>query len=221
MASTRSRKALAPIGRPILSERRSASERRASSPEDSSAAKSGMRSSTGGGVGDAIAPRGIEQSVHARPTPRLGPRDQPGAHRIERDIPERRQQMRLIHRHAAEAALPEMSGALFARVDAPGIGPMHFRERRAQCIDMIGHKHQVDMIGHQHPTPHRHAARAAMPAKQFAVGGIVGLPEERPLPSVPLLGDVVRNAGQYIAPVAPSTHDGTAPRQRQFSALSP
>lgn len=184
MASTRSRKALAPIGRPILSERRSASERRASSPEDSSAAKSGMRSSTGGGVGDAIAPRGIEQSVHARPTPRLGPRDQPGAHRIERDIPERRQQMRLIHRHAAEAALPEMSGALFARVDAPGIGPMHFRERRAQPIDAIGHQHQVAVIGHQHPAPDRDAPRRAMLGQQIAVGGVAGIVEERPLPTM-------------------------------------
>ena len=107
--------------------------------------------------------------------------------------------MRLIHRPAAEAALPEMSGALLARVYSSGIGTMHFGKRRTQCIDMIGHKHQVDMIGHQHPTPHRHAVRAAMPAKQFAVGGIVGLPEERPLPSVPSLGDVVRNTGQYVS----------------------
>lgn len=55
------------------------------------------------------------------------------------------------------------------------------------------------MVGHQHPAAHRHAVRSAMDFQQRAIGGVIRLAKERLLATVAALGDVVRDAGNYIA----------------------
>lgn len=171
MASTRSRKALEPSGRPVVSDLRNASDSWASSPDRSSAAKSGTRSRTGA-LCVRPSPRRLEQQVHARPSPVLRALDKTRAHRVQGSIAQGGEQMRLVHCHAAKASLPEMPRAFLARMDASGIGAIHFRKCRAQGIGMIGNEHQMDMIGHQHPTPHRHAMRCAIDRQQIAIGGM-------------------------------------------------
>lgn len=151
------------------------------------------------GIGNPVGPRRIEQGMNARPWPVLGPLGQPRPHRVERDITQGRKQMRLIHRNATEPPLPEMPGPLLARVDPPGIAAMHLGKRAAQRIGMFGNQNQVDMVGHQHPAPHRHPMRSAMKAKEIAICGIVVCTEERLLPPVAALGDMVGNARENKA----------------------
>ena len=134
--------------------------------------------------------------MHARPGPFLSSRREPRAHRVERDIAQGCEQVRLVHRHAAEPALPEVAGALLASMDPPGIGAVDLGERGAQGIDMVGHHDQVDVVGHQDPAPHRHPVCGAVNLEQVAVSGIIRIAEEGLLSPVATLGDVVGNVGQ-------------------------
>ena len=54
-----------------------------------------------------------------------------------RDIAQRRQQVWLVHRHAAEPALPEMPGAPLARKHASGTGAVLFGERGAMVLEEV------------------------------------------------------------------------------------
>ena len=58
--------------------------------------------------GAVVAARKMRMRAGPGPVPRV--LDQPGPHGIEQDIAHGRRQMRLIHRHSAETALPEVAG---------------------------------------------------------------------------------------------------------------
>lgn len=197
-ASTRSRNALDPSGLPVLSDRRSAPDSGASSPARSSAAKSGTRVNTGA-VSVMPSPRAGSSSACTLDQRQSCARAANRAHRIECDVAQRRERVRIVHRYAAEPALPEVSSAPLARVNPPGIGAVHLGQCGAQRVAVLGHQDQVDMVGHQHPAPHRDAMRGAVRSEQVAIGGVVGGREERPLPGVAALGDVVRDAGDHVA----------------------
>lgn len=123
--------------------------------------------------------------MNARPAPVLGLGGEACPHGIERNVPQRGEQMQLVHSFAAEPALPEMPGAPLARMAAPSIGPVHLGQGRAQSIGMLWNQDQMDVVRHQHPAPYRHAMRRAVLAQQVAIGGIVRSAKKircRPLP---------------------------------------
>ena len=53
----------------------------------------------------------------------------------------------------------------------------------------------MDVVGHQAPRPDFHIGRVAFPAEQVAIARVVVGAEERLLPAVAALGDVVRHIG--------------------------
>ena len=118
----------------MLSAFRNSADIAPSSPERSSAAKSGTCSSSGAST--------------VSPSPR--------ADRVERDIAQGGKQMRLVHRHATKAPLPEMPGAPLSRMDAASINAEHLRQPAAQRVGVVGRQNQMDMVGHKRPRPHRH-----------------------------------------------------------------
>lgn len=138
-------------------------------------------------------------TVNTRPAPVLRAADKSRAHRVERNIPQGGEQMRFVHRHAAETALPEVPGQSLACVNPPRISPVNFRQRRPQGIDMIGNKDEVHVIGHEDIAPHRYAMRRTLCFEEVQIGCIVGILEECLLAPIAPLGDMVRDAGNDIA----------------------
>jgi hypothetical protein len=56
--------------------------------------------------------------------------------------------MRLVHRHTAEAALPEMAGSLAACVNDACITAMDRGQRTAQAIRVRRYENEVHVIRH-------------------------------------------------------------------------
>ena len=101
--------------------------------------------------------------------------------------------MRLVHCHRAEPALPEMPGTLLARMDRTGIGAMHPRQGAPESIPVLRHEDQMDVIGHEAPSPDFDIAGAARAGEEIAIERIIIGTEERLLPAVAALGDMVRD----------------------------
>jgi hypothetical protein len=74
--------------------------------------------------------------------------DKTRPHRVERDVAQRRGEVRLVHDHGAEPALPEMAAALAPRMDDAGITAVHGGERPAQAVGIRRRQDEVDMVGH-------------------------------------------------------------------------
>jgi hypothetical protein len=135
-----------------------------------------------------------EMRARARPAPVLRADDQPRAHRIERHVAQGGREMILVHRHRPEAALPEMAGALAARMNDAGVATMHGGERAPQPVNIGRHQNEMHMIGHHAPGPHRDIGRAAVLRQKIAIERVVCIVEEGARTAVAALGDVVRNA---------------------------
>jgi len=120
-----------------------------------------------------VAMLGIEQSVHTRPAPGICAINHARSHRVERNITQRSQQMRLIHHYATKAPLPKMTRSLSVRMDTTSISAVRFGQRTAQGINMIGNQNQMDMIGNQHPAPHCNAMRSTMICQHITIRTIV------------------------------------------------
>jgi len=103
--------------------------------------------------------------------------------------------MRLVHRDATEPALPEMAGAILARVDQSGVAAVQRRQRAAQTVGIRRDEDEVHMVRHQHPGPGGDALRPARRGEPVAVAGIVPLLEEDAAAAVAALGHVVGDAG--------------------------
>ena len=140
--------------------------------------------------------RGVN-SMHCHRNAAVMPRppDKARPHRIERHIAQRRGEMRLVHDHGAEAALPKVAGALATRVNDAGIATMHGGKRAARPVGIGRHQNEMHMVGHQAPGPHRDVRGARMLAEQVAIERIVGVGEKRPRAAVAALGHVMRQAG--------------------------
>lgn len=148
----------------------------------------------GGDVGYAVILSG-EMGVDARPRPVLRPLDLVGTHRVLCDIADGGFQVGLVHDYGAEAALPEMAGALKAGMDMAGITAMHRGERATKTVFVRRHQDQVDMVGHQHPRPYRNTGGTARFCQQGAIERVIVVAKEYLRTAVAALGDVVRQAG--------------------------
>jgi hypothetical protein len=135
-----------------------------------------------------------ELRAHARPAPIPRAADQARPDRIERDVTQRGRQMVLVHRHAAETALPEMPGALAPRMNDAGIFAVNRRQRPAQPIGIGRNQHQMDVIGHQAPRPHLHFRLLAGRRQQIAVPSKITVGEKCSRATIAALGNVMRQA---------------------------
>ena len=100
--------------------------------------------------------------------------------------------MRLVHGDGAEPGLPEMPGPPWAPMDRAGISAMHARQGAPEAVPVLRHEDQMDVIGHQAPGPDLDVGSAA---EEIAIERIVIATEERLLPAVAALGDMVRDTG--------------------------
>src|SRR5262245_2877708 len=103
--------------------------------------------------------------------------------------------MRLVQDDRTATSLPEMAGALAARMNDPGIAAMHRRQRPPQPVRIGGHQDEMYVIGHQAPRPNLDIGRPAMLAQEIAVERIVGVAEEGAGTAIAALGDVMRQTG--------------------------
>jgi len=103
--------------------------------------------------------------------------------------------VRLVHRHGAEAALPEMAAAALARMDMAGIAAVELGERPPEPVGVARAEDEVDMVRHQHPGPDLDLSRAAGYRQEIAIERIVGIAEEGLRPPVATLRHVMRQAG--------------------------
>lgn len=132
--------------------------------------------------------------------PRAGPAvlarrvHQPVAHGVEFDVPGRRQQIKLVHHERGEPALPKMPPPPFTEVDPPRVPAVRLADRQAKGVLRPRHGDQMHVVGHQAIRPNLDAPLAAPLAHQFQVGRVIVVAEERLLPPVATLGNVVRHA---------------------------
>ena len=144
----------------------------------------------------------------ARPAPVLRPRRQPRPHRVQGHIAQRRDQMALIHRHRAIAALPQVAARAHPGVDIAGVVAMHLAERAPQTVRARRCDDQVHMVGHQAVGPHLHPRRPRRLGQQVEVELVVAVLKERWLTPIPTLGDVMRDAGDHDAGEAGHGREG-------------
>ncbi len=88
-----------------------------------------------------------QMRAHARPWPFAGRRAEPRGRRIEREIAHRVEHVRLVHRHAAEAALEQMAGDARAGVDEGGVAPVRLADRARQPVQRRRRQDEVHVIG--------------------------------------------------------------------------
>ncbi len=134
-----------------------------------------------------------------RPAPVLGPLGQAGADRVERDIAQRADQMRLVHRHRAEAALPQMAGHAHPGIDVAGIVAVHVAEGAAETFLIARHGDDVNVVGHQAVGPDLDPCPSCRIRQQVEVQFVVAILEEGLLAAVAALRHVVRDAGEHDA----------------------
>jgi len=142
-----------------------------------------------------------EMRSHAGPAPVARTVDEARPHRVERHIAQRRGEMFLVHRHAAEAALPEMAGPLAARMNDAGVAAVHRRQRAAQSVRLGRHQDQMDVVRHQAPRPDFNVGGAAGRREQVTIKRVVVIAEERSRASVAALRHVVPTALASIGAV--------------------
>ena len=135
----------------------------------------------------------------AGPAPILRPAHEPSPNGVERDISQRRRQMRFVHRHGAEAALPKLAGLLLPRVNMAGVPPMRLRQRPSQTVRVGGVQDQMDVIGRQNPGPDLHTRLAAMRAQKLFVESVVLVPKKRPRAAIAPLCDMMGKARSHGA----------------------
>jgi hypothetical protein len=121
-----------PSGRPIVGARSIRVVVAASVGMARSAAKSGISARNGATVASSSSSRELRPS--ARPWPVLGTAHQPRDHRIESDVTDRRQRLRLVHHHRPKATLEQMARPPEASVDGSGVAPVRFGKRRPQPV---------------------------------------------------------------------------------------
>jgi hypothetical protein len=72
---------------------------------------------------------------------------------------------------------------------------MSFADPAPQAIFGLRHRNQVNVIGHEAVCPDHDPSFPTPLGHQFDVGRIIFVVKERPLPTVPALGYVMRQAG--------------------------
>jgi hypothetical protein len=102
----------------------------------------------------------------------------------------------LVHRHAAEAALPEVAGALQPGVDMAGVSTVDRGQGPAQGVRVGRDQDQVHMVGHKDPGPDLDPCGGSMLGQQVAIEAVVVIAEESLGAAIAPLGDVVRDAGE-------------------------
>ena len=114
--------------------------------------------------------------------------------------------MILIHGHAGEAALKEVSGPSGAGVDVVGVAPVRLAHRKGQTLAGARRQNQVNVVGHQAIGPHLDLPPLRLPRQKLAIDdGISSLKEDR-RPPVAALGHVVRKAWNHDSRLP--GHDG-------------
>ena len=136
-----------------------------------------------------------KMGMQARPRPIERALDQPGAHGIEQHVAHRPGQMRLVHRHRANAALPEVTGPLQPRMNSTGVSAMHPGKRAARAVRVGGHEDRMNVVGHQAPGPDLDPGRPALAAEDVAVKGVILVLEKRPLSTIAALRHVMWDTG--------------------------
>jgi len=102
--------------------------------------------------------------------------------------------MRLVHRHRAEAPLPQMPRHPQPGVDVPGIVAMDMAKSPPEPILVARHGDDVNMVGHQTIAPDRHLRPRRCFGQQIEIERIIAVLEEGLLAPVAALGDVMRQA---------------------------
>ena len=135
-----------------------------------------------------------QSSRDARPLPQFGRSHHAGPDGVELHVPDRSDQMGVVHGARMEAALPQMPRPSVALVDEPRVSLVYGRQGLVEAADRLRHENEVGMIGHQTPRKHTNLRLPAAFPDQLDVAGVIALAEERLLPPVATLNDVVGDA---------------------------
>lgn len=133
----------------------------------------------------------------ARPVVSSGAVDEAGADRIEVDVGESFDQVRLSDRARVEPVLPQMPAAPAEAVGAQGKAVVGLADGLGHRIVAGRDGDEVDVVGHQAPAEHVESVLAALEAKRVEVEEPIGVGEENGLAVVAALGDVVRYADRH------------------------
>jgi len=115
-----------------------------------------------------------------------------GPNRIELDISSGRERVRVVHHVGSEASLPEVTTPTLASVDLGRIAPVRFADGLAQTIWRSGNRYEMDVVRHEAVGPDLDPMPVAPFAHEGEVQEVVVSAEERLLPAVTPLRDVVR-----------------------------
>ena len=127
----------------------------------------------------------------ARPAPAFRALGELRPNRVEFDVTDRGEQMRVVHRIAGETPLPEIAGPAMRCVHGARIAPVRLGKGRAQPVRIGRHEDQVDVVRHQAPRQAPHVIRDARGRHEVAIGGIILVAEEHGLAPIAALRDVV------------------------------
>lgn len=129
----------------------------------------------------------------------FGPRDHPGAHRIQLDIADRMPEVGFIEHRGKISPLPDVTRPILAIVQALRIPSMQLTENSPQRVGTSRYDHQMYVIRHEAIGKNLHAVRITVLTQPFQVGAMVRFREENLSAPIAALGDVVRCARAHEA----------------------
>ena len=116
-------------------------------------------------------------------------------HRVEEDITQGRQEVRLIHRKGGETFLPEVPGPSILTVDLKGITLVCLAQGSCQTLLTRRYDDEVHVIGHQAVGPDVQSVATGVLSQEPNVKSIVVFGEEDPHSAGSALCDVVWQVG--------------------------
>jgi hypothetical protein len=138
-------------------------------------------------------PVGLAGNVRGRTRPRPGRR---ACHHLRfdgvpLDVPHGRHQVPAIHRKRRESPLPQMPPPALAEIDHPRVATVGLADGPAQGVSCRRDNDQMNMIRHEAVRPDADLVLAAPLDKQVKVRAVVILAEERRLPPIAPLRDMM------------------------------
>ena len=119
---------------------------------------------------------------HARPFPVLRMRAKAGPHRVQADVADGGDEMRIVHRHRSVASLEQMSCPSSSRIDEGRVAAMRFTHRPAEPLAEPGTKDQMNMVGHEAIRPDLDGMLSRLLSEHVAINILVTVFKEDRFP---------------------------------------
>jgi hypothetical protein len=118
-----------------------------------------------------------------------------GTHRVQENVPNRSEQVGVLHRERREALLPEVPGPPVPPVDFYCVSAVGFPDGAGKACLNCRNDDQMDVVRQEAIRPDLQLALARHPTQELSVAAVVLIREEHAHPTCPSLDYVMGHSG--------------------------